>query len=84
MTNGIKLGQKYIFAYPWQFTMFPDYIQHRGKIVEVVSEADEESIGDPTILPQYIVVASDGWVGQADPSELLPIPSDYVEPNYVD
>ncbi len=83
MKYAVKIGRKYIFAYPWAFVTLPDYSAHHGKVVKVTRQATNDEV-DPRIQPQYWIESSDGWEGIANPSELDLIPSDYKEPQYTE
>lgn len=59
-------GKKFIFAYPAEFTLFPEYSAHRGHVVTVVRRATAEEAD----IAMLRIRADDGWEGFAFPSEL--------------
>lgn len=77
----IKVGQRYKFAYPVEFVSLDDYSNHRGQIVSVLrpTRADEADVlwdqvdaseAEQIVDRMFVVVAPDGWEGQAWESEL--------------
>lgn len=73
MKTGIKVGERYVFDYPEQFTTLPAYSLHRGSIVTVIRELSDDEV-DPDFQPMFEVQAATGWIGHAFANELRPIP----------
>lgn len=78
----IKVGQRYTFDYPEEFTSLDAYSDHRGQSVIVVrpttaTEADvlwdkvDASVDEEIIDRMFVVQADDGWIGHAWESELV-------------
>lgn len=73
--NNPKIGGRYIFAYPEEFSTLPDYSAHRGVVVTVLRKCTDKEADpifeDGFVLDRmYQVKADDGWEGQAWDSEL--------------
>lgn len=76
----IKVGQRYRFEYPVEFTSLDAYSKHRGQTVTVLrpctaNEADVlwdnwRDQGDEIVDRMFKVQADDGWIGDAWESEL--------------
>lgn len=74
--SAIEIGLMYRFAYPIEFTILSDYLEHCGELVRVVREADDtesDHHADPELPILYFIEAADGWTGYADETELEPL-----------
>jgi hypothetical protein len=71
----IKAGLCYRFAYPEAFVTLPEYTARRGQIVLCVRKCTAEEADGPELECEqmYVVLAADGWKGNAWESELEPI-----------
>ena len=67
-----KVGGVYRFKYPNYGTPngLPDYTLHSGQRVTVIRQLTDKEC-DPECQPMYHIVASDGWKGVANGSELV-------------
>jgi hypothetical protein len=63
-----KIGKSFVFNYPEEFVTLPEYSEHRGHVVTVISLAER---GDEETEPVWKFRCADGWNGVAFDSELV-------------
>jgi hypothetical protein len=63
-----KIGNSFVVNYPQEFVTLPEYSEHRGHLVTVISLTEP---GDDDSEPVWRFRCVDGWIGEAFDGELV-------------